>query len=144
MKEEMPPNMPEPRGRPLRHTIFVNVVTRRSQAGIAQFLNGAPIDWYSKKQNTVEGSTFGSEFKALRTAVDRGIANVTSYRCLVFLSMGQLISTAMMKVWSRLPPYQNHGCRRNAIWCVIIKFVRRRWRRFAESQRKMERLTPQI
>ena len=80
MKEEMPPNMPEPRGRPLHHTIFVdadhagNVVTRRSQTGIAQFLNSALIDWYSKKQNTVEGSTFGSEFNALRTAVDRGIA----------------------------------------------------------------------
>ena len=45
MKEEMPPNMPEPGRRPLRHTIFVdadhagNVVTRRSQTGIAQFLN---------------------------------------------------------------------------------------------------------
>ena len=72
--------MPEPRGRPLHHAIFVdadhagNVVTRHSQAGIAQFLNSAPIDWYSKKQNMVEGSTFGSEFNALWTAVDRGIA----------------------------------------------------------------------
>ena len=70
--------MPEPRGRPLRHTIFVDadhagiVVKRRSQTGIVQFLNGAPIDWYSKKKNSVEGSTFGSEFNALRTAV--GIA----------------------------------------------------------------------
>ena len=78
--EELPPNMPEPRGRSLRHTIFVdadhagNVVTRRSQTGFVQFLNGAPIDWYSKRQNTVEGSTFGSEFNALRTATDRGIA----------------------------------------------------------------------
>ena len=81
MKEEMPPNMPEPRGRQASAShAFVNtdhagnVVTRRSQTGIAQFLNSALIDWYSKKQNTVKGSTFGSEFNALRTAVDRGIA----------------------------------------------------------------------
>ena len=30
----------------------------------------APIHWYSKKQNTVESSTFGAEFCAMRTAVD--------------------------------------------------------------------------
>ena len=42
-EDEMPLNMPEPRGRPLRHTIFVdadhagNVVTRRSHTGSAQF-----------------------------------------------------------------------------------------------------------
>ena len=30
----------------------------------------APIQWYSKRQNTVESSTFGSEFVALRTAIE--------------------------------------------------------------------------
>ena len=30
----------------------------------------APIVWYSKKQTVVESSTFGSEFLALKTAVD--------------------------------------------------------------------------
>ena len=28
----------------------------------------APIMWYSKKQNTIETSTYGSEFLALKTA----------------------------------------------------------------------------
>jgi hypothetical protein len=36
--------------------------------GIIIFLNGAPIMWYSKKHNTVETSTFGSEFVALKIA----------------------------------------------------------------------------
>jgi hypothetical protein len=45
-------------------------VTRRSQTGILLFLNRAPIIWYSKRQNTVETSTFGSEFVAMRIAVE--------------------------------------------------------------------------
>ena len=63
--------MPEPRGRTLWHKIFADadhaceVVTRLSHTGIAQFLIGALIDWYSKRQNTVEGLTFDSEFCAM-------------------------------------------------------------------------------
>jgi hypothetical protein len=34
------------------------------------FVNNALILWHSKRQNTVESSTFGSEFVALRMAVD--------------------------------------------------------------------------
>jgi hypothetical protein len=34
------------------------------------FINGAPITWYSKRQNTIESSTFGSEFIALKIAVE--------------------------------------------------------------------------
>jgi len=43
---------------------------RRSHTGIIIFVQNAPIIWYSKRQNTVESSTFGSEFVALRTARD--------------------------------------------------------------------------
>ena len=31
------------------------------------FVNRAPIMWFSKRQNTVESSTFGSNFVAMRT-----------------------------------------------------------------------------
>ena len=34
------------------------------------FCNMAPIIWYSKRQNSVESSTFGSEFVALRIAAE--------------------------------------------------------------------------
>jgi hypothetical protein len=47
-----------------------NRVTRRSQTGILIFLNRSPIIWYSKAQNTVETSTFGSEFTAMHIAVE--------------------------------------------------------------------------
>jgi hypothetical protein len=33
-------------------------------------LNGTPVRWYSKRQNTIEASTFGSEFVALRIATE--------------------------------------------------------------------------
>jgi hypothetical protein len=39
--------------------------------GILVYLNCAPILWYSKAQITVETSTFGSEFVALRIMVEK-------------------------------------------------------------------------
>ena len=33
-------------------------------------VNMAPIAWYSKKQGSIEGATFGSEFVALKTAME--------------------------------------------------------------------------
>ena len=38
--------------------------------GVLIFVNRAPILWYSKRQNTVESSTFGSEFMAMRIAIE--------------------------------------------------------------------------
>jgi hypothetical protein len=48
-----------------------NVATRRSHTGILIFVNRAPVPWFSKKQNAVESSTFGSEFVALRIATEQ-------------------------------------------------------------------------
>mmetsp|Transcript_10776 Transcript_10776/g.15574 ORF Transcript_10776/g.15574 Transcript_10776/m.15574 type:complete len:227 (+) Transcript_10776:552-1232(+) len=75
-QEPIPSNAPEPRGKPVTLSCFVDAnhagdkVTRRSHTGIILFCNRAPIMWYSKRQNTVETSTFGSEFVAARIAVE--------------------------------------------------------------------------
>jgi hypothetical protein len=75
-KESVPGDAPEPRGNYVSTHCFVdadhagNRVTRRSQSGILIFCNRAPILWYSKRQNTVETSTFGSEFVAMRIALE--------------------------------------------------------------------------
>ncbi|KAI2489367.1 Reverse transcriptase (RNA-dependent DNA polymerase) [Fragilaria crotonensis] len=72
--------MPEPLGNPVTIHVFVdtnhagNVVTRRSHTGILIFIQNSPILWVSKRQNTVETSTFGSEFVAMRHARDVIIA----------------------------------------------------------------------
>jgi len=47
-----------------------NKVTCRSHTGILIHLNRAPIIWYSKAQRTVETSTFGAEFIALRIGTE--------------------------------------------------------------------------
>ncbi len=76
LEEELPPKMPEPLGNSVTLHVFVyanhagNVVTRRSHTGILLFVQNSPIQWLSKQQNTVETSTFGSEFVALRSARD--------------------------------------------------------------------------
>ena len=75
-EEQVPHNMPEPRGEEVDVNVFVdadhagNRVTRRSHTGIIIMINMAPIIWYSKKQNTIETSTFGSEITALRIATE--------------------------------------------------------------------------
>ena len=74
--EPIPLNMPSPRGKAMLSHCFVdadhagNKVTRRSMTGILIFCNRAPIIWHSKKQNSVETSMFGSEFTAMKNAVE--------------------------------------------------------------------------
>ena len=71
-----PHDMPDPLGEGVHISCFVdadhvgNKITRRLHTGISIFLNSAPIIWYSKRQKTVERSTFGSELIALKQAVD--------------------------------------------------------------------------
>ena len=74
--EAIPEIMPEPRGNEVVMTCFVDAdhagcrETRRSHSGILIFVNRAPIIWYSKRQNTVEASTYGSELLAMRLAIE--------------------------------------------------------------------------
>jgi hypothetical protein len=78
--EELPAKMPKPLGRAVIISAFVdanhagNVVTRRSHTGIIIFVQNAPIVFYSKRQNTVEAATFGSEFVALRICKEMIVA----------------------------------------------------------------------
>jgi hypothetical protein len=80
LEEELPPKMPEALGIPVQTYVFVdsnhagNLITRRSHTGILLFVQNAPILWLSRRQNTVETSTFGSEFVAMRTAKDMVVA----------------------------------------------------------------------
>jgi hypothetical protein len=55
---------------PLTGMISRNRVNHRSHTRILIYLNTAPIVWYYIVQTTVESSTLGSEFVALRIATD--------------------------------------------------------------------------
>ena len=78
--EEFDPDTPTARGKPILTTTFVDanllfdMITGKSATGIIHLLNKTPIDWFCKKQSTIETATYGSEFTALKTAVEQLIA----------------------------------------------------------------------
>jgi hypothetical protein len=61
---------------PLQVTVIVDashaddLMTRRSVTGYVIMIGHAMIKWYSKRQNTIESSTYGSELVAMRIAVE--------------------------------------------------------------------------
>eukprot|EP00984_Skeletonema_dohrnii_P025114 scaffold14230_cov131-Skeletonema_dohrnii-CCMP3373.AAC.1 len=80
-REELPKNLPTARGKPVLMTSFVDanlmhdMLSGKSVTGVLHFFNKTPIDWFTKKQNTVETATFGSENNAARKAVEQIKAN---------------------------------------------------------------------
>jgi len=79
VSEEVPKDAPAPLGKTVMTTTYVDAnlyhdwTTGRAVTGTLHFLNGTPIDWFSKRQNTVETATYGSEFVAARIATDQVI-----------------------------------------------------------------------
>jgi hypothetical protein len=77
--EVLPTDAPPPLGNHVTLTHYVDanlmhdVITGRSVTGILHLANKTPLDWYSKKQSTVETATYGSEFIAARTCVDQAV-----------------------------------------------------------------------
>ena len=75
LSEVLPTDAPPPLGNHVTLTHYVdanlmhNVVKGRSVTGILHLANKTPIDWFSKKQATVETATYGSEFVAAHTCV---------------------------------------------------------------------------
>ena len=47
------------------------LATGKSLTGCLHFVNKTPVDWYSKKQATVETATYDSEFVAAKTATEQ-------------------------------------------------------------------------
>ena len=75
-EEDIPSDMPKPFGNLATLTCYVDAdhardkVTRRSVTGIVLLVNNTPLTWISKRQKTVETSTYGSELVAARIATD--------------------------------------------------------------------------
>jgi hypothetical protein len=74
--EEIPKDIPPEKGPRVSMTVYVDadhahdLVTRRSITGILVMLNDTPIRWISKRQKTVETSTYGSELVASRISTE--------------------------------------------------------------------------
>ena len=66
--EELSTNAPQPKGIGFTMRAFVDsdhaseLTMQQSRTGFIIFLNSSPIHWLSKRQTSVETSSFGSEF----------------------------------------------------------------------------------
>ncbi len=75
-KEELPHDQPYPKGTKDKITCFVDAnhardkATTKSVIGILLFINNNPVWWISKRQTTVEMSTYRSELVAFWMATD--------------------------------------------------------------------------
>ena len=84
----MPRHTPERLGKYVLIKAYVdsnhtgNMANMRLHSGIIIYVNNAPIIWYIKRHNTVEASSFGSEFVAPRIATE--IIEALSYKLICF------------------------------------------------------------
>ena len=76
-KEEYPANIAKARGKAVQQVTYVDanlyhdMLSGKAVTALLHMLNQTPIDWFSKKQATVETATFGSENVAARTAIEQ-------------------------------------------------------------------------
>ena len=77
VKEETVDFLPKPKGKTVRTISFVDAnlyhckITGKAATGVLHLVNQTPVDWYSRKRETVETATYGSEFTAARTATEK-------------------------------------------------------------------------
>ena len=139
VKEQVPHDIPEALGNEVVTTTYVDanlyhdMITGRSVTGVLHLMNGTPIDWFSKRQDTVETATYGSEFVAARIATEQIIDMRTTLRYLGVPIQGksymfgdnQSVITSSTIPHSRLSKRHNalsYHRVREAIVAGIIKF----------------------
>ena len=77
VREQIPEDAPTPKGKPVVTStykdanLYHDLATGRAVSGVLHFVNQTPIEWFTKKQATVETSTYGSEFAAGRVAIQQ-------------------------------------------------------------------------
>ena len=77
VKESTPHNAPKPLGKRVVLTcykdanLYHDLTSGKAVSAVLHFINQTPVDWFAKKQPTVETATYGSEFVAARIAVQQ-------------------------------------------------------------------------
>ena len=86
--EQLPHDAPKPLGKYVVITtyqdanLYHDLITGRAVTGVLHLFNKTVVDWYTKKQATVETATYGSEFNSARTSTEQVIDLRTSLRYL--------------------------------------------------------------
>ena len=93
--------MPKPFGREVQVTMYVYaehagiLISLQQKLGVLIYVNFLQTIWYSKIQNTVESSTFGSEFIS-----QCNVMKLVKYMCYKLRMMGSLLETVPTDVWA--------------------------------------------
>jgi hypothetical protein len=115
--------------------LYHDMLTGRAVTGVLHMINGTPIDWYSKRQDTVKTATYGSEFVAARIATAQIIDLLTTLRYLgvpikgkayMFGDNQSVITSSMLPHSKKLSKRHNalsYHRVREAIAAKIINFV---------------------
>jgi hypothetical protein len=88
IKELLPRDAPKLLAKPVTAVTYMDanlyhdLLIGRCVTGVLHLINQTLIDWYSRRQLTVETATFGSEFTAARIAVDQILDLRTTLRYL--------------------------------------------------------------
>ena len=107
VKEMIPDDAPKPLGKHvmLMHYIDANLfhdwLTGRALTGILHLLNKMPINWFLKRQATVETVTYGSEFVMARVCTDQ-VVNLQTM--LHYLCVFQLARVTCLEITNQLSP----------------------------------------
>ena len=87
-KELLPHRAPTPKGPYVTTITYVDAnlyhdyISGKAVTGVLHLVNQTPVDWYTKKQSTVETATYSSEFVAAKTAVEQLLDLRTTLRYL--------------------------------------------------------------
>ena len=105
--------MPDPLGEAVTTTTTMDanlnncLATGKSLTGCLPFVNKTPVDWYSKKEATVETATYGSEFVAAKTATEKimDIRQTLRYLGAPDPLVPDPSYLVTIDLWSPVPPY---------------------------------------
>ena len=140
-KEELPPDMPDPRGKKAQITVYKDAnhahdqVMCHSVTGVLLFVNNTVMTWISKRQKTVETSTYRSELVAGCMAVELIMEYWYKLHMLGVpldgptLLLGDNNSVVLNTTVPSSPLKKKHNaiawhCIREAITCKIIMFTK--------------------
>jgi len=126
--EDLPKNAPVPLGKTVVMSTYKDVnlyhdwTTGRAVTGILHFLNGTPVDWYSKRQNTVETATYCSEFVAAWIATNQiiDLRMTLRYLGVPVVEKSCLFGDNQSVVTSSTIPHSSLNKRHNALLPAIL------------------------
>jgi hypothetical protein len=97
--------------------LYHDMATGKAVTGIIHFLNGTLIEWYTRKQPTVEAATYGSEFTTAKSTIQQiaGLRLTLQYLGVGIETLSYMFGDNELVVKSATLPQSQLGKRHNAL-----------------------------